>query len=83
MSDSMPRSDAETLRRPDPSSSALPLRQIISNARGKYPQLEMVNHPRSPIKQRGETERGGDRAQHLHTVVERLEGVSYRRLIRM
>src|SRR5712671_6334360 len=71
-SDSMAPSDADTSRRPDPSSSAPPpLRQIISNARGRYPQLEMVNFPRSPTKQRG-----GDQAQHVDTDVERLEGVS-------
>jgi hypothetical protein len=63
--------DAETPRRPDPGPSAPPLTQIISNARGKFPQLEMVNLPRSPTKQRG-----GDNAQHVDTVVERLEGVS-------
>jgi len=65
-------SDAETSRRPYPSVTAPPLTQIISNARGRFPQLEMVNSPRSPTKQRG-----GDKTQHVDTVVERLEGVSY------
>lgn len=65
-------SDAEASRRPYPSPMApLPHRQIISNARGRFPQLEMVNLPRTPTKQRAE-----DKAQHVDTVVERLEVVS-------
>ena len=69
---SMVPPDTETLRRPDPSSSApLPFRQIISNARGRFPQLEMDNLPHSPTKQRR-----GDKAEHVDAVVERLEGVS-------
>lgn len=68
----MAPSDAEASRRPYPSSMGPPpLRQIISNARGRFPQLEMVNMPRTPTKQRGE-----DKTQHVDTVVERLEGVS-------
>ena len=52
--------------------------QIISNARGSFPQLEMVNLSRSPIKQREDrTYHGGDKARHVNTVVERLDGVSY------
>jgi len=65
-------SDAETSRRPDPSITASPLTQIISNARGRFPQLEMVNSPRSPTKQRG-----GDKTQHVDTVVERLEVMGF------
>jgi hypothetical protein len=70
-------SDVETPRRPDPSSSApTPLRQIISNARGRFPQLEMDNLPHSPTKQRR-----GDNAQHVDAVVERLEGVCHNFLL--
>jgi len=66
-------SDAETPRRPDLSSLAPPpFRQIISNARGRFPQLEMDNLPHSPTKQRR-----GDNAQHVDAVVERLEGVGF------
>jgi hypothetical protein len=72
-SDPLGPSDAETSRRPDPSVTVAPFRQIISNARGRFPQLEMVNSPQSPTKQRE-----GDKTQHVDTVVERLEGVSYR-----
>jgi hypothetical protein len=69
---SMAPSDAEASRRPYPSSPApLPLRQIISNARGRFPQLEMFNVPRTPTKQRGD-----DKVQHVDTVMERLEVVS-------
>ena len=55
-----------------------PIRQIVSNARGRFPQLEMVNLPRSPTKQRGDRayHEGGDKTRHVDTVVERLEGVS-------
>lgn len=74
---SMVAPDAETPRRSDPSSSApLPFRQIISNARGRFPQLEMDNLPHSPTKQRR-----GDKAEHVDAVVERLEGVSYNFLL--
>ncbi len=70
---SMAPSDTEASRRPYPSSAAPPpLTQIISNARGRFPQLEMFNVPRTPTKQRGD-----DNAQHVDTVVERLEVVSY------
>ena len=68
---SMSPSDAEASRRPYPSSTAPPLRQIISNARGRFPQLEMFNVPRTPTKQRGD-----DKVQHVDTVMERLEVVS-------
>ncbi|KAH9997723.1 hypothetical protein BJV74DRAFT_883332 [Russula compacta] len=71
-SDTMGPSDAESSRRPNLSPTAPPLRQIISNARGKYPQLEMVNLSRSPTKQRRD-----DNAQHVDTVVERLEGMGF------
>jgi hypothetical protein len=70
---SMAPSDAEASRRLYPNSTAPPpLRQIISNARGRFPQLEMVNMTRTPVKLRGE-----DKTQHVDTVVERLEVVSY------
>lgn len=70
-------SDTETPRRPDPSLSAsTPFRQIISNARGRFPQLEMDNLPHSPSKQHR-----GDKAQHVDAVVERLEGVCYNFLL--
>lgn len=70
-------SDAETPRRPEPSSSAPPpFRQIVSNARGGFPQLEMDNLPHSPTKQRRV-----DKAQNVDAVVERLEGVSYNFLL--
>src|SRR5712691_10599048 len=76
-SGSMAPSDAETPRRPDPGSSApTPFRQIISNARGRFPQLEMDNLPHSPTKQRR-----GDKAQHVDAVVERLEDVCYNFLL--
>jgi hypothetical protein len=66
-------SDAEASRRPYPGSTAPPpTRQIISNARGRFPQLEMINIPRTPTKQRGE-----DKTQHVDTVVERLEGMGF------
>lgn len=69
---SMAPPDAEASRRPYPSSMApAPLRQIISNARGRFPQLEMLNVPRTPTKQRGD-----DKVQHVDTVMERLEVVS-------
>jgi hypothetical protein len=69
---SMAPSDAEASRRPYPSSTAPPpIRQIISNARGRFPQLEMFNVPRTPTKQRGD-----DKVQHVDTVMERLEVVS-------
>jgi len=69
---SMAPSDAEASRRPYPSSTAPPpLRQIISNARGRFPQLEMLNVPRTPTKRRGD-----DKAQHVDTVMEKLEVVS-------
>ena len=69
----MTPSDAEASRRRYPSSTAPPpVRQIISNARGRFPQLEMFNVPRTPTKQRG-----GDKVQHVDNVMERLEGVSY------
>jgi hypothetical protein len=68
---SVAQSDAEALRRPYASPTAPPLRQIISNARGRFPQLEMFNVPRTPTKQRGD-----DKVQHVDTVMERLEGVS-------
>lgn len=69
---SMAPSDAEASRRPYPSSTApAPLRQIISNARGGFPQLEMFNVPRTATKQRGD-----DKVQHVDTVMERLEVVS-------
>lgn len=61
----------EASRRPYQSSTAPPLRQIISNARGRFPQLEMFNVPRTPTKQRGD-----DKVQHVDTVMERLEVVS-------
>ena len=64
-------SDDEASRRPYPSSGP-PTRQIISNARGRFPQLEMINIPRTPTKQRGE-----DKTQHVDTVVERLGVVSH------
>jgi hypothetical protein len=64
-------SDAEPPRRLDPNPTMPPVRQIISNARGRFPQLEMDNFPRSPTKRRG------DKARHVDTVVERLEGVGY------
>ena len=69
---SMAPSDAEASRRPYPSSTAPPppLRQIISNARGRFPQLEMFNVPRTPTKQRGD-----DKVEHVDTVMERLEVV--------
>jgi len=79
-SDSMGPSDAGTSRRTgmDPATTSMPPAiQIISNARGSFPQLEMVNLPRSPTKQRGDrTYHEGDKARHVDTVVERLEGVS-------
>ena len=65
-------SDVEASRRPYPSSTAPPVRQIISNARGRFPQLEMFNVPHTPTKQRGD-----DKVQHVDTVMERLEVVSY------
>jgi hypothetical protein len=65
-------SDAEASRRPYPSSTVPPpLRQIISNARGPFPQLEMFNVPHTPTKKRGD-----DKVQHIDTVMERLEVVS-------
>ena len=75
---SMGPSDAGTSRRMDPATTTPPpIRQIISNARGGFPQLEMVNLPRSPTKLRGDrTYHEGDKARHVDTVVERLEGVS-------
>ena len=69
-SDSMGPSDTETSHLPNPTPIVPPFRQIISNARGGFPQLEMSYFPRSPTKQRE------DRAQHVDAVVERLEGVS-------
>jgi hypothetical protein len=63
--------DVESSRRPYPSSTAPPLMQIISNARGRFPQLEMFNVPRTPTRQRGD-----DKVQHVDTVMERLEVVS-------
>lgn len=71
-STSVAPSDAETSRRPYPSSTAPPLRQIISNARGRFPQLEMFNVPRTPIKQRGD-----DKVQHVDTVMGRLEVMGF------
>ena len=69
---SMASPDAEASRRPHPSSTAPPpLRQIISNARGRFPQLEMFNVPRTPTKQRGD-----DKVQHIDSVMEKLEVVS-------
>lgn len=69
---SMAPSNAEASRRPYPGSTAPPpLRQIISNARGRFPQLEMFNVPRTPTKQRGD-----DKVQHVDTVMGRLEVVS-------
>lgn len=69
---SMVPSDAETSRRPYPSSTApLPVRQIISNARGRFPQLEMFNVPRTPTRQSAD-----DKAQRVDIVMERLEVVS-------
>jgi hypothetical protein len=67
-----------TSRRMDPATTTPPpIRQIISNARGGFPQLEMVNLPRSPTKHwGGRTYHEGDKARHVDTVVERLEGVS-------
>lgn len=71
-------SDAGTSRRMDPAAYMRPPIQIISNARGRFPQLEMVNLPRSPTKQRGDhTYQEGDKAQHVDTVVERLEGMGF------
>lgn len=67
----MAPSDAEASRRPHPSPAAPPVRQIISNARGGFPQLEMFNVPHTPTKQRGD-----DKVEHVDTVMERLEGVS-------
>jgi hypothetical protein len=61
----------------DPPTPMSPPIQIISNARGSFPQLEMVNLPRSPTKQRGDRSyHEGNKARHIDTVVERLEGVS-------
>ncbi|KAI9460522.1 hypothetical protein BJY52DRAFT_1262197 [Lactarius psammicola] len=78
-SESMGPSDAGTSRRIDPTSTSMPPPiQIISNARGSFPQLEMVNLPRSPTKQRGDrTYQEGDKARHVDTVVERLEGMGF------
>ncbi|KAH9982825.1 hypothetical protein BGW80DRAFT_1265151 [Lactifluus volemus] len=74
-SDSTSPSDVETSRRPGLTpATAVPLtgvRQIVSNARGRFPQLEMVNYPRSPTKQRE------DQARRVDTVVERLEGMGF------
>ena len=70
-------SDAGPSRRVDPTTTMPPPLQIISNARGRFPQLEMVNLPRSPTKQRGDrTYHEDDKARHVDTVVERLGGVS-------
>ncbi len=72
-------SDVGTSRHMDPAATVPhPTTQIISNARGGFPQLEMVNLSRSPTKQRGDrTYPGGDKAWHVNSVVERLEGVSW------
>ncbi|KAH9004080.1 hypothetical protein EDB86DRAFT_3072420 [Lactarius hatsudake] len=76
--DSMGPSDAGTSRRMDPATTMPPPIQIISNARGKFPQLEMVNLPRSPTKQRVDrTYHEGDKAWHVDTVVGRLEGMGF------
>jgi hypothetical protein len=64
VSDPISPSDAENSRHLDPTPIVPSVKQIISNARGGFPQLEMVNIPRSPTK------------RHVDTVVERLEGVS-------
>ncbi|KAI0257203.1 hypothetical protein BJV78DRAFT_1160935 [Lactifluus subvellereus] len=64
-------SDAETSRRPKPTPIVPPHRQIISNARGGFPQLEMINLPRSPIRQRE------DKVRHVDTFVERLEVMGF------
>ena len=75
--DPMSPSNAGTSRPVVPATMPPPIRQIISNARGGFPQLEMVNLPRSPTKQRGDrTYHEGDKAHHVDTVVERLLGVS-------
>ncbi|KAH9065805.1 hypothetical protein EDB87DRAFT_1532315, partial [Lactarius vividus] len=77
-SDSMRPSDAGTSRLTDPSATMPPPIQIISNARGNFPQLEMVNLPRSPTKQRMDrTYHEGDKAWHVDTVVGRLEGMGF------
>ncbi|KAI9444865.1 hypothetical protein H4582DRAFT_1911757 [Lactarius indigo] len=77
-SDSMGPSDAGTSRRMDPTVTMPPPIQIISNARGNFPQLEMVNLPRSPAKQRADrTYYEGDKAWHVDTVVGRLEGMGF------
>lgn len=74
-------SDAGTSRRMDPATTTPPpITQIISNARGGFPQLEMVNMPRSLTKQREDRTYGedeGDKARHIDTVVERLEGMGF------
>ncbi|KAH9049391.1 hypothetical protein EDB84DRAFT_1654439 [Lactarius hengduanensis] len=76
--DSMGPSDAGTSRRMNPATTMPPPIQIISNARGKFPQLEMVNLPRSPTKQRVDrTYYEGDKAWHVDTVVGRLEGMGF------
>jgi len=78
-SDSMGPSEPGTSRRMDPATATTPppIRQIISNARGGFPQLEMVNL-RSPTKQRGDRAyHEGDTARHVDTVVERLEGMGF------
>ncbi|KAF8506769.1 hypothetical protein F5888DRAFT_1645158 [Russula emetica] len=64
--------DAESSRRPYPSSTVPPLRQIISNARGRFPQLEMFNVPHIPTNQRGD-----DKVQHVDSVMGRLEGMGF------
>jgi hypothetical protein len=69
-SDSISPSDAENSRHLDPTPIVPSVKQIISNARGGFPQLEMVNIPRSPNKPRE------DKTRHIDTVVERLVGVS-------
>ncbi|KAH9178778.1 hypothetical protein EDB89DRAFT_978450 [Lactarius sanguifluus] len=75
--DSMGPSDAGTSRM-DPATTMPPPIQIISNARGKFPQLEMVNLPRSPTKQRVDRSyHEGDKAWHVDTVVGRLEGMGF------
>ncbi|KAI0275003.1 hypothetical protein BC834DRAFT_1029847 [Gloeopeniophorella convolvens] len=78
-SDSMSPSDAEPPRPFSPPTAVPPpLRQIISNARGGFPQWEMNNVPRSPAKQRGDRAyRDNRKAQHIDTVVERLEGMGF------
>jgi hypothetical protein len=69
-SDSVGPSDAENSRHLDPTPTVPSVKQIISNARGGFPQLEMVNIPRSPTKPRE------DKTRRVDTLVERFAGVS-------